>query len=270
MAARGDRRRHRPPRLGFARPPDGRGRDRARGRRARAGHRAGRRLDGHGRGARPARRRRRAFGGLDVRDAVAAVNGEIAAALAGRDGGGPGGIDAALIALDGTPGKSRLGGNAIVATSMAVLHAAAAAAGLPLWRHLAGDGAGAPADARDPDLRRRRPCRPARRHPGLHGRRAPGRHLRRGARHHRRGLPRGRRRHGRAGQAPGRRGRGRLLAGLRQQRGGARHADAGDRARRLPAGRGCRRSRSTSPPPSSARAAATGSGSIGGSSTAAA
>lgn len=46
-------------------------------------------------------------------------------------------IDDALIALDGTPQKSRLGGNAIIAVSMAVLHAAAAAAGQPLWAYLA-------------------------------------------------------------------------------------------------------------------------------------
>ena len=78
-----------------------------------------------------------AFGGLDVQTAVAAVNGEIAALLAGRDALDQAGADAALIALDGTPDKRRLGGNAIVATSMALAHAAAAAQGLPLWRHLA-------------------------------------------------------------------------------------------------------------------------------------
>lgn len=80
-----------------------------------------------------------AFGGLDVTLAVRAVNGEIARALTGHDASMQGMIDAALIDLDGTPNKSRLGGNAIVATSMAVLHAAAHAAGLPLWRYLAGD-----------------------------------------------------------------------------------------------------------------------------------
>jgi enolase len=78
-----------------------------------------------------------ALGGLDVRTAVAAVNGEIAALLAGRDALDQAGLDAALVALDGTPDKRRLGGNAIVATSMALAHAAAAAQGLPLWRHLA-------------------------------------------------------------------------------------------------------------------------------------
>jgi enolase len=49
-------------------------------------------------------------------------------------------VDAALIALDGTPNKARLGGNATVAVSLAVAHAAAAARAAPLWRHFAGDG----------------------------------------------------------------------------------------------------------------------------------
>lgn len=77
-----------------------------------------------------------AFGGLDVTGAVASVNGEIATALAGRDAGDQTGIDAALIALDGSDNLGRLGGNAVVATSMAVLHAAANASGQPLWRYL--------------------------------------------------------------------------------------------------------------------------------------
>jgi len=75
-----------------------------------------------------------AFGGMDVRQAVAAVNGEIAGALRGIDAGDQAAIDAALIQLDGTPGKARLGGNAIIAVSMACAHAAAAARGLPLTR----------------------------------------------------------------------------------------------------------------------------------------
>ena len=78
-----------------------------------------------------------AFGGMDVTAAIASVNGEIAKALAGRDAADQAGIDRALIALDGTPGKSRLGGNAVVATSMAVAHAAAAARRMPLWQSLA-------------------------------------------------------------------------------------------------------------------------------------
>jgi len=79
------------------------------------------------------------FGGFDVTRAVGHVNGEIAGALAGKDAADQGGVDAALIALDNTPTKARLGGNATIAVSMAVAKAAAAAAGEPLWRHLAGD-----------------------------------------------------------------------------------------------------------------------------------
>ncbi len=80
-----------------------------------------------------------AFGGFDVRGALTAVDGEIATLLRGREAVDQAGIDAALVTLDGTPNRARLGGNALVATSMAVAHAAAAARGLPLWRHLAGD-----------------------------------------------------------------------------------------------------------------------------------
>ena len=80
-----------------------------------------------------------AFGGHDVTQAVAAVNGPIAAALAGVDAVDQAAADARLIEADGTDDRRRLGGNALVATSMAVAHAAAAAAGAPLWRHLAGD-----------------------------------------------------------------------------------------------------------------------------------
>lgn len=77
-----------------------------------------------------------AYGGLDVRRAVAGVSEVIAPALRGLDAESLNAIDTTLIELDGTPNKSRLGGNAMVATSMAVLHAAAAAEGVPLWRHL--------------------------------------------------------------------------------------------------------------------------------------
>ncbi|MDR6408689.1 enolase [Paraburkholderia terricola] len=82
-----------------------------------------------------------AFGGLDVSNALSKVNGEIASALEGADARDQAAIDARLVALDGTPNRSRLGGNAIVATSMAVLHAAAAASTQPLWRYLAGERA---------------------------------------------------------------------------------------------------------------------------------
>ncbi|MFF3334023.1 phosphopyruvate hydratase [Streptomyces sp. NPDC002888] len=79
------------------------------------------------------------FGGFDVHRAVGAVNHEIAPALTGRDAADQEAVDRLLVHLDGTADRSRLGGNALVATSMAVLHAAAAAADTPLWLHLAGD-----------------------------------------------------------------------------------------------------------------------------------
>jgi enolase len=79
-----------------------------------------------------------AFGGYDVTRAVAHVNGEIARAVAGIDAADQAALDARLIELDGTPSKSRLGGNAVVAVSMAAAHAAAADAGQPLYRYLGG------------------------------------------------------------------------------------------------------------------------------------
>ena len=79
-----------------------------------------------------------AFGGYDVRQAVAAVNEAIADALTGMDAEDQMAIDRRLIELDGTPNKRRLGGNATIAASMAVAHAAAAASGRPLWRYLGG------------------------------------------------------------------------------------------------------------------------------------
>ena len=77
------------------------------------------------------------FGGKDVLNAVHGVRTEIAPAIQGLDAANQQAIDRALIQLDGTPNKSRLGANAIIATSMAVLHAAANSAGKPLWRYLA-------------------------------------------------------------------------------------------------------------------------------------
>jgi enolase len=80
------------------------------------------------------------LGGFDVQAALANVNGAIAQRVRGMDAMDQAAVDEALVALDGTPIKSRLGGNATIATSLAVLHAAAASAGQPLWRHLAGSG----------------------------------------------------------------------------------------------------------------------------------
>jgi len=75
---------------------------------------------------------------IATQDAVHAINTEIRAALAGMDCNAQADVDARLVALDGTPDKSRLGGNALVAVSLACAHAAAASARLPLWKHLAG------------------------------------------------------------------------------------------------------------------------------------
>jgi enolase len=79
-----------------------------------------------------------AFGGYDVTKAITAVNDEISDALIGLNAEDQENADAVLIELDGTPDKNRLGGNAMIAASMAVAHAAAAAAEMPLWRYLGG------------------------------------------------------------------------------------------------------------------------------------
>jgi enolase len=78
------------------------------------------------------------YGGKGVEKAVAAVNGEIFDALAGLDAEEQIKIDRAIIALDGTPNKSRLGANAILGVSLAVAKAAANAANLPLYRYVGG------------------------------------------------------------------------------------------------------------------------------------
>jgi enolase len=74
--------------------------------------------------------------GKGVRKAVAHVNGEIAGAITGAEFDQRG-LDERMIALDGTPAKSRLGANALLGVSMAAAKAAAAAAGLPLYAHFA-------------------------------------------------------------------------------------------------------------------------------------
>ncbi|MBA2349257.1 MAG: phosphopyruvate hydratase [Solirubrobacterales bacterium] len=79
--------------------------------------------------------------GKGVTQAVANVNGEIREQITALDSGDQAGLDRALIALDGTPNKSRLGANAILGVSLANAHAAADEAGLPLYRYLGGEGA---------------------------------------------------------------------------------------------------------------------------------
>ncbi|HXA52645.1 MAG TPA: phosphopyruvate hydratase [Candidatus Acidoferrum sp.] len=69
------------------------------------------------------------------------INGELAKALHGMDATQQGALDAAMIALDGTPNKGRLGANAILAISMATARAAAASQRTPLYRYLGGVGA---------------------------------------------------------------------------------------------------------------------------------
>ena len=76
--------------------------------------------------------------GKGVLNAVEAVNGEIFDALSGMDAEDQRRIDDAMLKLDGTPNKGRLGANAILGVSLAVAKAAAAARGLPLYRYLGG------------------------------------------------------------------------------------------------------------------------------------
>lgn len=78
------------------------------------------------------------YGGKGVRDAVEAVNGEIFDALSGRDVEDQRALDLALIALDGTGDKSRLGANATLGVSLAVARAGALARGAPLYRYIGG------------------------------------------------------------------------------------------------------------------------------------
>jgi enolase len=79
--------------------------------------------------------------GKGVTRAVDNVNGEIATAVRGQDASSQAALDRMLITLDGTPNKSRLGANAILAVSLAAAHASAADERLPLWRYLGGETA---------------------------------------------------------------------------------------------------------------------------------
>jgi enolase len=79
-----------------------------------------------------------AFGGKGVTQAVANAAGELAGAVTGLDASDQVAVDRAMIDLDGTPNKGRLGANAILGVSLAAAKAAAADARQPLWRHLGG------------------------------------------------------------------------------------------------------------------------------------
>src|SRR5882762_6439541 len=80
----------------------------------------------------------RRYRGKGVLKAVRNVAETIAPAVLGMDAFDQAGLDARLIALDGTPNKGKLGANALLGVSMAVAHAAAAALDVPLYRHLGG------------------------------------------------------------------------------------------------------------------------------------
>jgi enolase len=80
------------------------------------------------------------LGGMDVQGALASIRDEIGPALIGRDPFDQASVDAALISLDKTPTKARLGGNATVAVSLATLNVAAVSRGVPLWTYLAAGG----------------------------------------------------------------------------------------------------------------------------------
>jgi enolase len=82
-----------------------------------------------------------AWGGKGVSQAVTNVNGEIARAVKGIDAADQTALDRAMIELDGTPNKGRLGANAILGVSLAGAQAAAAEVGQPLWRYLGGEAA---------------------------------------------------------------------------------------------------------------------------------
>jgi len=86
-------------------------------------------------------RGRKPFGGMGVSGAISHVNTEIAAAVAGIEATRQVEIDQAMIDLDGTESKKRLGANAILGVSLAVAKAAALEAGLPLYRYIGGSGA---------------------------------------------------------------------------------------------------------------------------------
>ena len=178
--------------------------------------------------------------GKGVTQAVANVNGEIAEAIRGLDAADQEGLDRRLIELDGTPGKSRLGANAILGVSLAAAHAVGrgggpAAVALPRRR-------GRPRAPRADDERRQR--RGARRQlgrlPGVHDRPGRGAELLRGPADGHGGVPCAQAHAARARAVDRRRRRGRLRPGPRLQRGRAAAAGRRHPGRRVRAGGGRR------------------------------
>ena len=99
------------------------------------------------------------WGGKGVQNAVDAVNGEIFDALSGMDAEDQRRIDEALITLDGTENKGRLGANAILGVSLAVAKASAISVGLPLFRYVGGISASRPASRPRPRRQSSTGCR---------------------------------------------------------------------------------------------------------------
>ena len=214
------------------------------------------------RAPRPARARRSScatatrgrYLGKGVTRAVDAVNGEIADAVTGFDALDQTALDTAMIELDGTENKERLGANAILGVSLAAAQAAAVGS-RPAALPLSGRRRRArPADAADERHQRRRPRRQPARHPGVHDPAGGRRVVQRGAARRGGGLPRpeeaaqGRRPQHRVGDEGG-------FAPNCRHRAGADLSREGDRAR--PATSSARTScwPSTSPPASSSRTA---------------
>ena len=195
--------------------------------------------------------------GKGVRDAVANVNGEIRDAVIGSDGSDQRGLDADLVALDGTPSKSRLGANAILGVSLAAAKAVAEESGFPLYRYVGGANAHVLPGPADERVERRRARGLERRRAGVHARAARCGQLLRGVALGRRDVSRV------EGVAPGARSqhrarrRGRLRTEPPVERGSA--ASAARKRSTAPATARARRSRSpsTSPRPSSSPTAST-------------
>ena len=172
------------------RQPDGRGRGGAEVGRRRPRGGAVRRLDRRVRGGRAARRRRRLERQGRVRRRSPTSTARSPRPCAGSTPPTRPALDRAMIELDGTPNKGRLGANAILGVSLAAAKAAAAEAGQPLWRYLGGEARARAAGADDERAERRRARRQQGRLPGVHGRAGRRAQLLRGAAHGRRGLPR--------------------------------------------------------------------------------
>ena len=170
-----------------------------------------------------------AWAGKGVTKAVANVNGELAEAVKGLDPADQAELDRTMIELDGTPNKARLGANAILGVSLAAAKAAAAEAGLAAlalpWR-LGGERAPGADDER---AERRCARRQQGRLPGVHDHAGGGAELLGGAPDRGGGLPRAEAHAPRPRPLDGGGRRGRLRAGPRLKRGGARDADRGNR-----------------------------------------